>query len=192
MSSRTKKKTSVDAVEPEAQTQLSVEAKEESEKDDDDAGGYYDDENDEENSQTPLNIGISLLSEHIFWPTFFEIFVPRVVLQAFTPAEVLKLYDLLEKRINMEKANDTLTPCAVDDITSEAKILLATVAATHYNERLPYEAPQLKVPEILALQEGFQVANTTGSHQSALLRNKSSLCLARLPSFRRGKPSRPF
>ena len=150
------------------QTQLSVEAKEESEKDDDDAGGYYDDENDEENSQTPLNIGISLLSDHIFWPTFFEIFVPRVVLQAFTPAEVLKLYDLLEKRINMEKANDTLTPCAVDDITPEAKILLATVAATHYNERLPYEAPQLKVPEILALQEGFQVANTTRSHQTRL------------------------
>ena len=127
MSSRTKKKTSVDAVEPEVQTQLSVEAKEESEKYDDDAGGYYDDENDEENSQTPLNIGISLLSEHIFWPTIFEIFVPRVVLKAFTPAEVLKLYDLLEKRINMEKANDTLAPCAVNDITPAAKILLATV-----------------------------------------------------------------
>ena len=107
MSSRTKKKTSVDAVEPEVQTQLSVEAKEESEKDDDDAGGYFHDENDEENSQTPLNIGISLLPEHIFWPTIFEIFVPRVApqvpapavalkLQAFTAAEVLKIYDGLD------------------------------------------------------------------------------------------------
>lgn len=63
MSSRTKKKTSVDAVEPEVQTQLSVEAKGESEEGYDDAGGYGDDENDSENSQTA-----KLLSSHSWNP----------------------------------------------------------------------------------------------------------------------------